>query len=136
MAHRTAVIVQGITCPDTAIGIIQTIVIGVEVALLPCQMQLDDGPHLTQIILIGIILQMQQQLVDVVQVHVVVVHDVLAVGIATDVAVRIHLRAPCLCLTGQQLLGVGRRIRNNRLHVGYLTVGIGIEMAHGTVGQS
>ena len=133
MAHSTTVVIERIAGPDAAVSIIQTIVIGVEVALLPCEVQLDDGPHLTQIILIGIILQMQQQLVDVVQVHVVVVHDVFAVGIATDVAVRIHLRTPRLCLAGQQFLGVWRRIRDDRLHIGYLTVGIGIEVAHGAI---
>ena len=76
---------------------------------------------------------MKQQFVDVVEVHVIVVHDILAVGIADDVAIRVHLSAPRLGLTGQQLLWVRSRVGDDRLNVGYLTVSVGIEMTHGTI---
>ena len=37
---------------------------------------------------------MPEQLIDVVQVHVVVVHLVVALRITTDIAITIHLRPP------------------------------------------
>ena len=72
------------------------VTIRVVVTFLPCQMRLDDRPHLLHVSRIGIILEVPEQLVDIVQVHVVVVHLVIALGIAADIAVRVHLRPPLL----------------------------------------
>ena len=45
MGHGTTVVIQGITRPDAAIGIIESVIVGVEVTLFPFEMQLDDRPH-------------------------------------------------------------------------------------------
>ena len=63
------------------------VAVRVEVALLPLQMSLDDGPHLAHVDRVGIVHEVAQQFVHVVQIHVVVVHLVVLLRIATDVAV-------------------------------------------------
>ena len=56
MTHGATIIIQGVTRPNAAVSIIQTVIIRVKVTLLPFEMQLDDRQHLMQIILVGIIL--------------------------------------------------------------------------------
>ena len=132
----STVIIEGITGPDAAVGIIEPVVIRVIVAFLPVEMALQHGPHPAHIDRIGIILEVPQQFVDIVQVHVIVVHDVTTVGIAADIAIGVHLRAPGLGGTSQSLFRILRRMRNHRLHIRHLTVGIGREMRDGTVGHT
>ena len=136
MGHGTTVVIQGITRPDAAIGIIQSVIVGVEVTLLPCQMACEHGPHFSHEGGVGVILKMPQEFVDEVEVHVVVVHDIRAVRIAADIAVGIHLRAPLFSCPREAFLGVGRRMGDGGFHVGHLAVGIGGEMALCTFGHS
>ena len=82
------------------------VTVGIPVTFLPFQMELDVRPHLTEIGGIGIITEMPEQLVEEVEVHVVVVHHVVATRQTTEVAVRIHPRAPFLLGASQQVLGV------------------------------
>ena len=109
------------------------IAIGVVVAFLPCQMTLDNRPHLSHIDCIGIILEMPKQLVHIIEVHVVMVHLIIALRITTDITIRIHLGAPFLLGTRHIHLRVLRRMRNRRFYIGHLTLGIGIEMAQLTL---
>ena len=85
-------------------------------------------PHLAEIGLVGIILEVPQQLVDVVEVHVVMVHLVVTVGIAADIAVRVHLRMPLLFRARHLLFGVLSRMRNIGRDIRDLTISIGIKM--------
>ena len=57
MGYGTSVIVKRIAGPDAAVGIVEVVAVGVVVALLPCQVALDDGPHLAHIVLVGIVLE-------------------------------------------------------------------------------
>ena len=133
MSHGTTAIIQRITGPDTAIRIVQMVTIRVEIALFPSQMAFQYGPHFLEIHLVGIILKMPQQLVNVVEVHIVVMHLVVTVRIATDIAVRIHLRMPAFLRTCHLLLGILCRMRNVSRHILHLTLGVCIEMGLGTV---
>ena len=133
MGHGSSAVIQGIARPDAAIGIVEVVAIGVVVTFLPHQVALQQGPHLAHIVLVSIILEVPQQLVDIVQVHVVVVHLVVAIGITADIAIGIHLRVPFL-LSARHLLGrVLRGMRQRGLDVRHLTIGIGIEVTDGSV---
>ena len=133
MSDSTTAIIKRITRPDAAIGIVKTVIVGVEVSLFPVQMSGDDGPHLPHIGRIGIIFEVPQQFVDVVQVHVVVVHLVVAVRVAADIAVAVHLRSPLLLRPCQVHRCILRRMRNRWRNIGHLTGGICVEMAAGAV---
>ena len=112
------------------------VAIWVEVALLPRQMTLEHRPHLPHILLVGIILEVPQQFIDVAEVHVVMVHLVGLAWRTADIAIAIHLAAPPLLGPGTMLLLVLQWMGRYRLHIGDLTLGIGIEMADGTVAPS
>ena len=99
VSASTAAIVECIACPNAAIGIVEVVAVGVEVALFPCQMTFQDWPHLLHVLCVGIVLEMPKQLVDVVEVHVVVVHLVVSVGISADISRGVHLRSPFLLCT-------------------------------------
>ena len=77
------------------------ITVRIIVSFLPNQMQFDDRPHLAHIGRISIILEMPEQLIDIIQVHVIMMHLVIPFRITTDIAIRIHLRTPFLFRTGQ-----------------------------------
>ena len=94
MGDGTTAIIQRIARPDAAISIIEMVAVRVEVAFLPSQVTLQHRPHLLEICLIGIVLEVPQQLVDVVEVHIIMVHLVVTVRIAADIAIRVHLRMP------------------------------------------
>ena len=128
MGHSPAVIVEGIARPDTAVGIVETIIVGIIITLLPVEVAHEYRPHPTHEDGIRIVLEVPEQFVDVVQIHVVVVHDVRTVGVAHDIAVGIHLRAPRLGCTRQALLRILRRMRDAGFDIGNLTVGVGREV--------
>ena len=104
--------------------------IGIVVSLLPSQMTGQHRPHLSHIRGICIILEMPQQLIDIVEVHVIVVHLVVTVRVTTDIAIAIHLRSPLLLCSCQLLLGILGRMWKDWGDVTHLTIGIGIEMLH------
>ena len=79
---------------------------------------------------------MPQQLVNVVQVHVVVVHLVVALWIPTDIAIRIHLCPPLFLGTSQALFFILRRMGILGRNVVDLTLGISVEMADSTLGPT
>ena len=128
MGHCPTIIIERITGPDTTIGIIQMVTIRIIVPLLPCQMRLDDRPHLAHISRIGIILEMPKQFIDIIQIHIVVMHLIVTLRITANIPIGIHLRTPFLLGTCQIHLGVLRRMGNYRFYVRHLTLGIGIEM--------
>ena len=127
MGYATAVVLQRIACPDTAIGIVESVVVGIPGVLLPGEMTLDDRPHLAHIGCIGIKLEMPEQLVDIHQVHVVMVELLVVLRIAADVAIAVHRRAPFVGATREIVLLV-HHMRTGHRDVGHLTLGIGVEM--------
>ena len=133
MGHSSSIIVEGIAGPDAAVGIIEMVAVRVVVALFPGQMRLDDRPHLAHIDGISIILEVPQQFVDIVEVHVVVVHLVIAFRITADVAIRVHLCAPLLRSPGKVECGVLRGMGYRRLYIGHLALGVCIEVRDGTI---
>ena len=58
MGYGSAVVLQGVTCPDAAVSIVEMVGVRVPAVLLPCEMTLDDGPHLPHICRVGIKLEM------------------------------------------------------------------------------
>ena len=128
-----AAVVEGVGGPDAAVGIVEVVAIGVKVTLLPGQVTPQHRPHLKEIGAVGIILEVPQQFVDVVQVHVIVVHLVIALGVAADVAVGVHLRAPLFLGSRQVLLLILRRMQVSHRHVRHLALGIGLKMTLGTL---
>ena len=76
---------------------------------------------------------MPEQLIHIVEVHVVMVHLIITLRITTDIAIRIHLGAPFLLSTRHIHLGILRGMRNSGFYIGHLTLGIGIEMAQLTL---
>ena len=127
MGYATAVVLQRIACPDTAIGIVEPVVVGIPSILFPGEMTLDDRPHLAHIGCIGIKLEMPEQLVDIHQVHVVMVELLVVLRIAADVAIAVHRSAPFVGATGEIVLLV-HHMRTGHRNIGHLTLGIGIEM--------
>ena len=101
VSGRTTIIIKSITCPNTTIGIVETVTIGVEVTLFPSQVALNDRPNLTHILPIARPIEVPQEFIHVVEVHVVMVHLIVTVRIAADVSVAIHLRTPLLDRTGK-----------------------------------
>ena len=136
MGDGSPIIIKRITRPNAAIGIVKTIIIGIIVALLPFQMTGDDRPHLPHIGCIGVIFEMPHQFIDVVQVHIVVMHLVVTVRITADIAVAIHLRSPFFLSPCHIQRGILRRMRNRWRHICHLTSSIGVEMTFGTVPPS
>ena len=65
VGNSTAIVIEGIARPDTAICVIQTIVVRVVVAFLPCEMQSDGCPHLAGIVQVAGSFDMPKQLVHV-----------------------------------------------------------------------
>ena len=79
---------------------------------------------------------MPEQLIDEVQVHIIMMHLVVASGIAADIAVGVHLSAPTLFGPGHIHGRVLRRMGYRGRHLGHLTTGIGVEMADSPVGPA
>ena len=66
MRGRAAVVVQRIARPDAAVGIVETVVVGIEVPLLPLEVKLYDRPHLAHVGSVRVIREVPEQLIDVV----------------------------------------------------------------------
>ena len=105
------------------------VAVGIEVPFLPGEVRLDDRPHLLHVGRVGIVLEMPEQLIDIVQVHIVVVHLVVTFRITADIAVAVHLGTPLLFGTGEVHLRVLRGVGDCWLDFGHLTLGVSVEMA-------
>ena len=127
MGHGTTVVLQGITCPNTAISIIKSVVIGIPSLLLPSQMTLDNRPHLAHISRICIKLEVPKQLIYINQVHVVMMKLMIFLRISADIAVTIHRSTPFVSTTSQVVLLVHEMRFGNR-HISNLTLGVCIKM--------
>ena len=133
MSYGSSTIIKCVRRPDATIGIIQVVAIGIEITFLPSEMALQYGPHLHHVSPVAVVLEMPKQLVDIVQVHIIVVHLVIAFRIATDIAVRVHLCAPLFSGTSQVLFLVLCRMNLCGGHLSDLTLGISIKMTPGPV---
>ena len=87
------------------------VTVGVEIAFLPFKMTFQYRPKFPEFSLIGIIGEVPQKSVDIIEVHVVVVHHVSAVGITADISIAIHLSSPLFLgschIQGTVLTGMG-----------------------------
>ena len=133
MGDSPSAIVEPVACPDAAVGIVQSVAVRVEVALLPCQRALDDGEDALRISPVASPLKMPEELVDIVEVHVVMVHLIVSARVAADVSLTVHLSAPAFLSPCQPLLGVLRGRGNGRFYVDNLRCRVCIEMAAGSV---
>ena len=97
MGYGAAVVVERVACPNAAVGVVEVVAVGVEVALLPLVVEHDGRPHLPHEAGVRIIAEVGHQLVDEVEVHIVVAHLVGALRQAADVAVGVHRGAPDVC---------------------------------------
>ena len=109
------------------------VIVRVEIEFFPCQMTLDDRPHLPHICSVSIILEMPHQFIDVIEIHIVMVHLVITVGITADITSGIHLCAPFLQRTGAVAFRILLCSRHRDRHIRHLRFGISIEMLHRTV---
>ena len=63
MCYCTRIIIECVTGPYTSVSIIQSIVIGIEIAFLPVKMTNQNGPHLASISQIARPIEMPQQFI-------------------------------------------------------------------------
>ena len=79
---------------------------------------------------------MPEQPVDVVDVHVIVVHRVVAVGVTADVPVAVHRCPPSFHGARHVQCGVLLRVWQRWRHVAHLALGVCCEVPVGAVGPS
>ena len=105
------------------------VAVGVEIPLFPCKVTFYDIPHASHKNSVRIMAKVRHQLVHVVEVHVVVVHLSVVIGVAANIPVGVHLCAPfflCPCHVHCSVLcGVGVDGRNIR----HLALGVSVEVA-------
>ena len=126
--YSAAVVLEGIACPYTTIGIVKAVVVGVEITLLPSKMRFQYRPHTAHIVHISRPVEMPQQLIDIAKIHIVVVHELLLIGITGNITVAVHLRSPFLQSPSQIERTVLCRMRNDRFYLGNLRSGITVEV--------
>ena len=107
LAMFSPAIFQGVAGPDTGIGVIEAVAIGIEISFLPRQVALQHGPHLAYIGGIAGPIKMDQQLIDEYEIHIIVMRTEVAVGIATDIAAAEERRAEFFQLPGKMQSSVG-----------------------------
>src|SRR5262245_55216403 len=83
VSNTTTAVLQRVAGPDRGIGIIKTVVIRIEVPLLPRKVPFDQRPHLSYIGGVAGPIKVVEQLVDKHQVHVVMMSPDVAIWVAT-----------------------------------------------------
>ena len=136
MRHRPAVVIERIAGPYTAVAVVESVIVGVEITFFPLQVADQDRPHLVHVCRIRIILEVPEQLVDEIEVHVIMMHNVITVRTSADIAVAVHLRAPRLGRPCQALLRILCRMRQDRRHIGDLALRISREVGARPLRQS
>ncbi len=106
VGHGSAAIVEAVAGPDAAVGVVETVVVGVKDTLLPVEMPLDGRPELAGLLQVARPVEVPQQRVDIDEVHVVVVDLLRVVGVAGNVARCEHGVARLLGGAGEVLLRV------------------------------
>ena len=128
-----AVVVEGVAGPDAAVGVVEMVPVGVEIAFLPLVVQHDVRPHLAHELRIGIIAEVAHHLVDVVEVHVVVADLVGAARGVADIAVGVHRRAPLALGAREVVLRSLLGMLVDGRDVGHHRGGVGRKMGPGAV---
>ena len=86
MSHSPSVVLQGIAGPDAAIGVVKSVIVGVEATFFPSQVTGQYRPHFAYKFQVAGPAKMPEQFVYVAEVHVVVVHGARIIGITGYVA--------------------------------------------------
>ena len=133
MRDRATAVIEGVAGPDAAVGVVEMVAVGVEVAFLPVEVQLDNGEKLTHRGGVGGMTEMAQQCVGIDKVHVVVRHLVLLAGAAADVSVAIHGCAPAFFRAGKVEHRVLARMLEDGGNVCDLVGCVGAEVCQRTV---
>ena len=55
VSDGSAVVVEGVACPDAAVGVVEMVVVRVEVAFLPFEVPLQHGEELSHLHGVGIV---------------------------------------------------------------------------------
>ncbi len=131
MGHGAARVVERIARPDAAVGVVEMVAVGVEVALLPLQMAVDDRKYPPCVVAVAGPCQVAQQFVDVAQIHVVVRHLLFLARATGDVAVAVHRCAPAFFCAGEVERRILPRMRVEGRRAGRLVGRIGVEMPAG-----
>ena len=80
MGNCSAVVIEGIAGPDAAVTIVEMVSVGIPVAFFPFEMEFQSRPELTHECSICIVLEMPEQFIDIVEIHIVVAHLSVVVG--------------------------------------------------------
>ena len=80
MSNCSAVVVEGIAGPDAAVSIVEMVSVGIPVSFFPFEMEFQRGPEFTHKCSIRIVLEMPEQFIDIVEIHIVVAHLSVVVG--------------------------------------------------------
>ena len=133
VSYGTAVVVEGIACPDTGVGIVKTVIIGIIVELLPGKMTSKYRPYTTGIFQITGPVKMPQEFIYITKIHIIMMHLIVTTRITTNISVTVLRCTPLLYGTSQSK---GRILCRMWYRIGYLSHlagSIGIEMRTGTI---
>ena len=133
MGNGTAIIIEGIACPNAGVCIVKPVIVRIVVELFPSEMAGKEGPHAAGVIQITRPVEMPQQFVDIAKIHIVVVHLIIAAGVTADISIAVLRGSPLLHRACQGEGCVLSRMGNGVRHVNDLTGCIGIKMRTYTV---
>ena len=101
MSYSSTVIIKCITGPNTAISIIQPVIIRVIIQFFPCQMTSQYKPHFTYIVQIAGPVEMPEQLINVAKIHIIMMHLILSVRSTANIPVTVMRGTPFFYRTCQ-----------------------------------
>ena len=127
--NGATVIIQRIACPNAGVGIVQAVVVRVEVAFFPSKMQCQQRPHAAGILKVARPVEVPQQFVYVTEIHVIMVHLIVTARIAADISVAVLRCSPYLGRTCKRKGRILCRMRNRIGNFGHLTGSIVVEMS-------
>ena len=129
VCYRTAVVVECITRPDAGVSVIESIVVGVVIQLLPGKVSGNYRPYFSHIIQITRPIEMPEQFVDVAQIHVVVMHLIGSVWISADISVTVLRRTPFFFRACEVQYTILSRMWDDKRNICHLTGCIIVKMS-------
>ena len=128
MRHCSTVVIKRIAGPNAAVSIIKMVSIGIPVTLLPFKVEFQRGPKLPHECCIGIVLEMPEKFIDIVEIHIVMAHLSVIIRQLADVSIAIHRCAPLFGRAGKVLGRILGRMRVDGLDVAHHASGVSTEM--------